>query len=192
MREHHLPHRIDRDAAPVEGAEIAGIDQRALQRRRRVAALVAQLAGTRSGRPAGRTWSTPHMSAPVSGVGLNDSSETGCVGEAWSPSTAPCGAGHFLDRHHRLAGAAVEHDRARPAWSAATSAGTRAAGDGEVDQARLRRHVHVPEVVVHGLEAPSATCPVSRSSATIDEENFSTLALRSPPNWSGVWLPSGT
>src|SRR5690606_2363559 len=41
--EHDLSFRIDRDAAPVEGSEIAGIDERSFQRWRSIAAFVVQL-----------------------------------------------------------------------------------------------------------------------------------------------------
>src|SRR5690606_29529840 len=40
--EHHLPFGVDGDAAPVEDAEVAGIDQRTVQRWRGITPLVVQ------------------------------------------------------------------------------------------------------------------------------------------------------
>ncbi len=73
-----------------------------------------------------------------------------------------------------------------------TSAGTTVpSGLVDVEQHRLGGHVHVPQVVMHRSGAPISSAPVLMSSATIEEEYFSTLSLRPMPSWSGTWLPSG-
>ena len=75
-----------------------------------------------------------------------------------------------------------------PCLVGCTSAGTVAPRDREVDQRRLRGHVDVPQIVVHGLEHPAqlAGREFERDDALA---NFSVVGGRSPPHWSTAPMP---
>ncbi len=151
--EGHLPLRIDGDAAPVEDAEIARIDDAALLRRRREAALVAQAV---EGDAAGEL--VEHRSAPHVALGerrrverqgrlrLRGRRAVSLRGALWR--------GMLRHRQDRRAGAPVEHEQL------ALLGGLHQRWHGlaahlQVDQRGLRGHVVVPQVMVHGLEVPA-------------------------------------
>ena len=79
----------------------------------------------------------------------------GCVGEYHSPGTSPFATGPLVDRPDRLTVGAIEHVEQR----LLRRLGDRldgAAVDGDVGEDRRRRHVEVPDPMVHELVMPLA------------------------------------
>ncbi len=65
-------------------------------------------------------------------------------------------SGHFLDRDERFARAAVEHIDIALLGGADKGGNRPFHPAGDVEKRRLGGHVHVPEIVMHRLGAPSA------------------------------------
>ena len=114
------------------------------------------------------------MSAPVSfASGRKVSSENGWVGATWSPGAAPCGTGRSGAGTISRAGAAVEHEEVAGLGRLQHAPERCRRAVGEVDQRRLRRQVHVPQIMVHGLVGPDALAGVD-----VERDQRAGIALR--------------
>ena len=184
----------DRSAMPPQSItpEIAGIDERALHRRRRERPVVAQASGTRSGRPAGRDGARPTCRRSRIGAGgMSDAQREGLRRRQRDrPARRPAGTARSVDRDDRLAGAAVEHEDV--------------AGLGRLDQRRDHRAAESagrPAPVARERPCPTdrggrsgtPTCslPVALSSATMVLAKRSVVGGRLPPYWSTAPMPNG-
>ena len=88
-----------------------------------------------------------------SGPSGGRSAGKGWVGDSTSPATPPCGDWALLDRQDGLAGLAVEH-KDQPLLGALDDDVALLAVECDRGEARLRRDVIIPEIVVHELVAP--------------------------------------
>ena len=145
--------RIDRDAAPVEDAEIARIDQRTLGRWRREASFIAQLAKADAA-----SQLIEHRGAPHVAFLQRRRIERQLRARLGRSGTVALGRAlwrcHFGHRQDRCAGAAIKHeqlallgrlDQRRHGFPS----------DGQIDQAGLGRHIVIPQIVMDSLEVPA-------------------------------------
>ncbi len=151
--EYHLSHRVHRYAAPVEHPEIARMDQGALGRWRGVPPFVAQRVELDVAHHLVDQRGTPQVLA------LQLRRLVGQCRRRLRPGD-PVTLGralrcrHLAHRQDRLTRATVEYiDVAL--LGRRHQRGHRPLLGLDVDQARLRRYVHVPEVMAHRLEDPT-------------------------------------
>ncbi len=152
--DHDPAHRIDRDTAPFEHAEIAGKHQRALQGWRRERALIAHPLKQDAAGELVEDGGAPHVG---SGEFLfRPERQFGKRLRRRQPI-----AGRWPLRHRTLrrrddqrTGAAIEHKQVA-GFRRHQDRRHRTIRGRHIGQCRLRRQVHVPEIVMHCLVGPS-------------------------------------
>ena len=153
-RNQQIAGRIKRTTAPVHAAGRAGIEHRALQRRRRVHLTVAGGGDSLAARTAIPEGKPPSIAGSKP---LRD--QRWRLDREWLSWRQPL-AGHavlrhlaFFNRKKRLAGLTVEHKHhAHLGQLNHDRDGLTVVGD--IDQHRLGRHVIIPHIVMHQLLVP--------------------------------------
>ncbi|GCC46581.1 hypothetical protein chiPu_0030824, partial [Chiloscyllium punctatum] len=153
--EQDLVDRIERRAAPVHAAAGHRIDDRATRRRRRVEALIAGLREQLLA--SGASEARQQAADVIRSHALRQQRRHMGRKRLGRRQLLALGAvlrdRALLDRPHRLAGVAIEHEHKTLLGRLDHDIAHAVAG---VDprQRRLRRQVVVPDVVMHGLECP--------------------------------------
>ena len=146
--------RIDRDAAPFEHAQVAREHQRALLGRRRERTFVAQTLEDHAAHQLVIQGRAPHIL--VRKILLRT---VGQLGVRLRRRNVIAFRGALRNRglrrrHDRLTGTAIQHKDVAGFRRGVDHRNGIAVFIGDVGQRRLRRQIHVPQIVMHGLIRP--------------------------------------